>query len=159
MRILGIDPGLAATGWAILEKASPPRLLQFGCVKTKKVTPFSQRLAIIFGAIGQIIKEYQPQIMAVEDLFFAKNSKTALKVAQAMGIIRLAGYQGKLQILTYTPLHIKTTIVGYGRADKRQIEFMVQKTLRRRAAIRPNHAADAVAVALTHLFQNQKLTP
>ena len=158
MKILGIDPGLASTGWAVIQKEKTPLLAAYGCIHTSQKKGFSQRLAIIFQKITAIIDKHHPQAMAIEDLFFAKNSKTALNVAQAMGVIKLAAIQAKLPIYVYTPLHIKTTMVGYGRADKHQVEFMVKKVLHRQEAIKPNHAADAVAAALTHLFQNQQLS-
>ncbi len=157
MKILGIDPGLAATGWAIVEKAKTPLLGDYGCITTAKTASFASRLDAIFRKSQAIIRQYRPDILAIEELFFAKNSKTAINVAQAMGVVKLAGQQANIPVIGYTPLHIKIAIVGYGRADKHQVEFMVKKILHRRESIKPNHAADAVAVALTHLFQNPQL--
>jgi crossover junction endodeoxyribonuclease RuvC len=157
MFILGIDPGLAATGWAVLEKANPPVLVDYGCIKTNKEDNFAERLLQIADFLKEIIDQYQPAAMAIEELFFAKNVKTAIKVAQVAGVIKLTGRRLGLTIFEYTPLNIKITITGYGRADKKQLEIMVGKLLRLKKTIHPNHAADAVAVGLTHCFTNRKL--
>ncbi|MBU2592732.1 crossover junction endodeoxyribonuclease RuvC [Patescibacteria group bacterium] len=157
MIILGVDPGLASTGWAVLEKTSQNRLVDYGCVKTAAGLDFSNRLGHLFQAMEDLIKQFSPEVMAVEELFFAQNVKTAIKVAQAQGVIKLAGAQSGLKVVEYTPLNIKMSITGYGRGDKRQIEFMVKKLLNLEKEIRPSHAADAAAVALTHIFTNQNL--
>jgi len=157
MKVLGIDPGLASTGWAVLSKALRPQLEAYGCITTAKASGFTARLEEIFQAISEIIRQNRPAAMAVEELFFAKNSKTAIMVAQAIGVIKLAGVKAKIPVFGYTPLHVKMATVGYGQADKRQVEFMVKKILHRQEAIKPNHAADAVAVALTHLQRNPRL--
>ncbi len=157
MNVLGIDPGLASTGWAILEPGRPPRLANYGCIRTNKSLTLPERLAAIFQETAAVIRENNPQVLAIEELFFAKNTKTAILVSQAIGVIKLAGVKAKIAVFGYTPLHVKMATVGYGQADKHQVEFMVKKILHRQEAIKPNHAADAVAVAITHLQHNPKL--
>ncbi len=163
MIILGIDPGVANTGWAILRKKSPTaingeaELIDYGCLTTQKEKEFASRLGDIFKGIRKLIIKFRPQEMAIEGLFFAKNVKSAIKVSQAQGVIILAGQQSGLPVVEYTPLNVKITIAGYGRAQKKQIEIMVAKILGLEKKIRPNHAADAVAVGLTHCFTNEKL--
>lgn len=157
MNVLGIDPGLASIGWAVLEHDKEFKLLECGCFKTKKGTDFSSRLAIIFEEIKKLAEKYSLEVLAVEGLYFAKNVKTAIGVSQCLGVIKLAGEKLGLKVVEYTPLNVKMTITGYGRAEKGQVEFMVKQTLKIKEKISPSHAADAVAVALTHCFTNSKL--
>lgn len=156
MIILGIDPGLAAVGWAVLKKEGP-ELIDYDCIRTEKGKDFSQRLDLIFDKVRGVAARTKPQAAAVEELFFAKNMKTAIKVAQVMGVIKLACRRSGLSVFEYTPLNIKMTIAGYGRADKKQVGRMVSKLLHLKKEIKPHHAADAAAVALTHLFTNHRL--
>jgi len=157
MIVLGIDPGLAATGWAALRKTKRAQLVDYGCIKTDKNDPFHQRLDDIHQQIKKLIAKQKPQALAIEEIFFAKNAKTALLVVQVMGVIKMTAHQAGLEVAGYTPLNIKSAITGYGRADKKQIEFMVVKTLGLKQNIKPDHAADAAAVALTHIFTNPQL--
>lgn len=157
MKVLGIDPGLASIGWAVLEFDKGFKLLKCGCFKTEKQSDFSSRLAKIFEEIKKMAEEFDLDVLAVEELYFAKNAKTAIMVAQCLGVIKLAGSKLGLTVAAYTPLNIKMTITGYGRADKKQVEFMVKQTLGIKDEIKPSHASDAVAVALTHCFTNSKL--
>ncbi len=157
MIILGIDPGLASTGWAILKKGKEPRLLGYGCIKTGKEENFSERLCFIFHEVKKLILKAKPQAMAIEEIFFAKNIKTAIKIAQVMGVIKVACKESGMPVFEYTPLNVKMTITGYGRADKNQVEIMVSKILNLKKKVKPSHAADAVAVSLTHLFTNSQL--
>jgi crossover junction endodeoxyribonuclease RuvC len=157
MITLGIDPGLAATGWAVLEKKEPPVVLAHGCFTTLPDQSLAARLSAISQEVQRLIKFYHPQVLAVEEIFFAKNVKTALKVGQALGVVKMVGAQTGLAVAEFTPLNIKMTLTGYGRADKGQVEFMLQKCLNLATKIKPNHAADAAAVALTYVFTNQKL--
>lgn len=158
MNILGIDPGLASIGWAVLQNEKGKfTLLDYGCFKTDKDNNFSSRLKSIFEEINKLAIKYNLQVLAVEELYFAKNVKTAIMVSQCLGVIKLAGEMLKLPVMEYTPLNVKMTITGYGRAEKKQVEFMVKKTLGIKKDIKPDHAADAVAVALTHCFTNSKL--
>jgi len=157
MIVLGIDPGLAATGWAVVKKEEKPKLIDCGCIKTKKEEAFSERLCFIFHEVKKIASKAKPQAAAIEEIFFAKNTKTAIKVAQAMGVIKLACRESKIPVFEYTPLNIKTTITGYGRADKDQVKSMILKTLNLKKKIKWNHTFDAIAVSLTHLFTNPQL--
>lgn len=157
MNVLGIDPGLASIGFAVLEHKNGFKLIEYGCFKTKKGTDFSSRLAIIFDEIKKLAEKYSLEVLAVEGLYFAKNVKTAIGVSQCLGVIKLAGEKLGLKVVEYTPLNVKMTITGYGRAEKQQVEFMVKQTLGIKEKISPSHAADAVAVAMTHCFTNQRL--
>lgn len=154
---MGIDPGLASVGWAVLEGGPSPKLLECGCFKTEKEIDFSERLAKIAADIRILAKKYSLSVLAVEGLFFAKNVKTAIKVAQCLGVIKLVGREMGLTVAEYTPLNVKMTIAGYGRAEKKQIEYMVCQTLGIKGSIKPSHASDAVAVALTHIFTNKRI--
>ena len=151
MVVLGIDPGLAATGWAILEKGEPSKLIAYGCWRTKNGGNISWRLLALSRKMRKVIQQYRPKILAVEEIFFAKNTKSAIKVAQALGAIKLTAENADLSVEEYTPLQIKTAMTGYGRAQKDQVLFMVQQILGVKKAIKPDHAADAAAAALTYL--------
>jgi len=150
MKILGIDPGYARAGWGII--SSDSRQLKFivaGCLETPKEMPHAERLQSLSLALDKIIKKYQPQILAIEDLFFFKNLKTAIKVAESRGVILAKAFEYQLTIYEFTPLQIKQAITGYGRADKNQIQQMVKIILKQPNIIKPDDAADAVAVAIT----------
>ncbi len=146
--ILGIDPGLQNTGWAIVNP-EPLKLIDCGLVK---IIEGEERLWQISKQIGELIKQYQVTEMAIETLFFAKNAKSAIKVAEAIGVIKVCGFERGLDVVGYTPLEVKMALVGYGRAEKEQVEIMVRQSLNIDKSIKPSHAADAVAVALTHAF-------
>jgi len=149
MLILGIDPGTAALGWGLIEAdAKKLELVAFGCLKTNPARSTSQRLKDIFDQLDKLIKKTRPEVMAVEELFFAKNATTAIKVSQARGVILLAGEQHKLKIFEYTPLQIKQALTGYGRAEKRQVQQMVKAVLKLKEIPRPDDAADAIAAAV-----------
>ena len=148
--ILGIDPGYARLGWSILEKNGCDLIsIDYGCLETPKEMKHSQRLQFLNSELKKIIKKYKPTIMAVEDLFFFKNLKTAIKVAEARGVILMTGFENNLEIYEYTPLQIKQALTGYGRAEKNQIQQMVKMILKLEKIPKPDDAADAVAVAIT----------
>ncbi len=148
--ILGIDPGYARAGWGILEKESQDlKLINYGCLETPKKMPHAERLKFLNLELSKIIKKHKPQILAIEDLFFFKNLKTAIKVAEARGVLLMTGMQNNLEIYEYTPLQIKQALTGYGRADKNQIQQMVKVILKLKKIPQPDDAADAVAVAIT----------
>ncbi len=147
--ILGIDPGLANTGWAVVEGE---KLIDYGCIETSDKLNKVERLGVISDSLEKIMKDYKIKIMALENLFFAKNVKSAMKVAEAIGVIKVLGFRCKIEVFEYTPLQIKSTLVGYGKAEKSQVELMVRNALNLKKNIKPSHAADAVAVALTHLY-------
>jgi crossover junction endodeoxyribonuclease RuvC len=153
MIILGIDPGFALTGYALLKKDDKSKivsLVDYGCVSTSAQEFFPQRLVVLYSEIKKIIKKHQPNQLAIEDIYFAKNVKTAVKVSQARGIIILAAAQeGKMEIANFTPLQVKQALTGYGRASKQQIQQMVKNILKLKEIPQPDDAADAIAIALT----------
>ncbi len=161
--ILGIDPGLANTGWAILDDRSSIvdlreyRLVECGCLKTKISDTSALRLDQIYCELEGLIKKYKVEAMAIETLFFAQNAKSAIKVAEAIGVIKVCGQKNGIEVAGFTPLQVKMALVGYGRAEKEQVEIMVRNFLGLEKNISPSHASDAVAVALTYLFTNKDL--
>jgi len=157
MLILGIDPGLARTGWAILRKKPQPQLIKWGCITTSSKKKSSQRLLETYQELQAIIKVSRPQVVAVEKLFFNTNAKTAFMIGEARGVIKICAELHHLPIIEFTPLQIKNSVVGYGRADKRQVQEMVKTQLGLKEIPRPDDAADAVAVALTYCFYKKKL--
>lgn len=149
MIILGIDPGTAIVGYGlILKEKSKLALLDYGCVTTEKTLPQAERLSVIKNEIEKIIKKYKPQVMAVEELFFFKNLKTAIKVAEARGVLLVTGEEANLHICEYTPLEVKIATVGYGRAEKTQVQKMVKAILDLKEIPKPDDAADALAIAI-----------
>lgn len=152
LRILGIDPGTATTGWAIVEEDKiNTRLVACGCVNTSKLHSDADRLVEIGHDIGSLIKKYKPDEAAIEDLFFFKNLKTAITVAQARGVILYEIKKNRVPLSSYTPLQVKQALTGYGRAEKKQIQVMVKNILKLRSAPKPDDAADAIAIAICHL--------
>lgn len=152
MRILGIDPGTAIVGYSILDfKENKFNLIKYGCIFTDKNLDMEDRLVIIYDELNKIIDEFKPEHMAVEELFFFKNNKTVISVGQARGVILLAGRKHNLKIESYTPLQVKMGITGYGKAEKKQIQLMVKKILNLDEIPKPDDAADAIAVAITHI--------
>jgi len=152
VRIIGIDPGTATTGWAVVEEVKKnPRLIACGCINTSKFNSDAERLVEIGRDIGSLIKKYKPDEAAIEDLFFFKNLKTAITVAQARGVILYEIKKNGVSLSNYTPLQVKQALTGYGRAEKKQIQIMVKNILKLRSAPKPDDAADAVAIAICHL--------
>jgi crossover junction endodeoxyribonuclease RuvC len=152
MLILGIDPGTAITGWGIVKReADALTLLDYGTVSTAQGTPAPQRLQIIYRELGGIICRHQPDAVAVERLFFNKNARTAMAVGQARGVILLAVAEAGLPLHEYTPLEVKQSVCGYGRASKEQIQKLVQVLLGLDSVPQPDDAADAIAVAICHI--------
>lgn len=158
MIILGVDPGTATTGYGIINKEGQKHtLIKYGCVLTPAKTPLPDRLDTIFDELSALIEEYKPDHVAVEELFFAANSKTAIAVGQARGVILLAGRKKGLPVHEYTPLEVKMALTGYGRADKNQIQQMVKTLLGLRDIPKPDDAADALAIAICHANTFRKL--
>ena len=153
MKILGIDPGLDRTGWAVLEKdgAAPPTLCASGLIHTPKNTPLEKRLAEIFDALSGLIRTHAPREAAIEEVFFSKRADTQANTTHARGVILLACEKGGLPISSYNPKTIKKTISGNGAAEKKQMQRVVQITLRLAAIPEPDDVADAMAAALCHL--------
>ncbi|NCP46826.1 crossover junction endodeoxyribonuclease RuvC [Candidatus Collierbacteria bacterium CG1_02_44_10] len=154
MKILGIDPGTGRVGWGIVShNKGVETFVDCGCFETKVNSELPDRLALVYNFIENIINLHHPDAFAVESLFFEKNVKTAIDVAAARGVILLVGKRAGLPIFQYTPLQVKSALTGYGKAEKSQVEFMVGKILRLKNKIKPDDAADAVAIALTHAFR------
>ncbi len=152
LRVLGIDPGTATTGWAILEeKGGKIKASAFGHIATVKNTPEEKRLAEISADLEKIIKKYRPQEAAVEKIFFFKNQKTVIAVGQARGSLLLTLEQKNVKVSSYTPLQVKQSLTGYGRAEKKQVQLMAKNILQLKTVPRPDDVADAIAVALCHL--------
>ncbi|MBL8029672.1 MAG: crossover junction endodeoxyribonuclease RuvC [Candidatus Doudnabacteria bacterium] len=161
MIILGIDPGTATTGYGIIEshkKSGEFKLVDFGVIETKKTLSDAERLKILGDDIKDIIKKYSPEAVGVEKLFFTSNQKTAITVAQARGVALYICQTNSLPVLEYTPLQVKNFICGYGKAEKKQVQYMVQKTFKLKKIPKPDDAADALAVALCagHFYRNSK---
>jgi crossover junction endodeoxyribonuclease RuvC len=158
MRVLGIDPGTGRMGWSVVEgNRSKQALVACGCIETQVKGVPSQRLATLHTELVRLMGEYRPEVAAVEELYFFKNAKTVIRVSEARGMaIALFALSG-LQVFDYTPLQIKQTVTGYGRAEKQQVQMMVKSMLKLSQPIKPDDAADAVAVAVTHLVFNQAL--
>lgn len=149
MRIIGIDPGTGILGFGVIDaEKGKTKLVTAGVVKTPAHTPLPDRLGEIYNSLTEIISETNPEIMAIEKLFFAQNVTTAMSVAHARGVAMLTGFQANLSIEEYTPLQIKQTMVGYGRATKQQVQEMVRLQLGLKEVPKPDDCADALAVAI-----------
>ncbi|MBI5200099.1 MAG: crossover junction endodeoxyribonuclease RuvC [Elusimicrobia bacterium] len=154
MKILGIDPGVADTGWAVLEQEPPAgtiRLLASGLVRTPASDPLPDRLRDIHGEIEGLLREHAPDAVAIEEMFFLKRANTMRATLQARGVIVLAAAQARKSVVEYNPKQVKTTLTGSGAAEKAQMQKMVQRTLGLAEPLRPDDVADAAAIALCHL--------
>lgn len=157
--ILGIDPGIADTGFGVIVKEKNKlKYVTCGSIKTKKSLEFSTRLDKIYKNVKELITKYKPDIVGVEKLYFAKNAKTALDVGQARGVILLAIKQKKKPIVEFTPLQVKQAIASHGTASKQQVGLMVKTLLQLSAVPKPDDAADALAIAIITSFYNKKLS-
>lgn len=151
MRILGIDPGYATIGYGIIEYDNFRfKTIAYGAVKTKPDKPFHDRLCDIFDDINTLINSYKPDCLSIEKLYFNTNTTTAIDVAQARGVILLAARRAGTRIYEYTPLQVKQSITGYGRAEKHQVMEMVKNLLQLKAVPKPDDTADALALAICH---------
>lgn len=156
MKILGIDPGTATVGWGIIEETKgKPKMVAYGHIATDKALPMPTRLQEIRDDLVTIIKKYRPDRAAVESLFFFNNQKTAITVAEARGVILLTLSDFSLSIAEYTPLEVKHSLTNYGRADKSQMQAMVQRLLGLQSIPTPDDAADALAIALCALARSR----
>lgn len=153
MRVLGIDPGLATTGYGIIrvDRNDAYHCLQYGIITTAAGLPDADRLQEIYTRITELIQQHPPDSCAVEKLFFQKNVKTALSVGQARGVVLLTLAQAALPVNEYTPNEVKQSVCGYGNAGKRQVQRMVQTLLHLEDLPKPDDAADALAVAICHI--------
>ncbi|OGE86133.1 MAG: crossover junction endodeoxyribonuclease RuvC [Candidatus Doudnabacteria bacterium RIFCSPHIGHO2_02_FULL_46_11] len=150
MVILGIDPGTATIGFGAIETISnKPKFLGVGVITTPKTESDSKRLETVYTEIKKLIKKFQPEVLVLEKIYFSKNIKTAIAVAQARGVIMLAGQEAKLKILEVSPQEVKLSVAGYGAADKKQVQKMVKMLLNLKEIPKPDDAADALAAALS----------
>lgn len=156
MRILGIDPGIGRCGWSIVEsKGQNLSTKNFGCIETFNDKEIEERLEVVYKEISKLIKKYSPDVMAIEELFFGNNAKTAFMVGEARGVILLCASQNNLAVSIYNPLSIKMALTGYGKAQKAQVGQMVKVLLRLKSIPKPDDTADALAVAITHAFSEK----
>lgn len=151
MRILGIDPGIAIVGFGFIDKQGSKCVpVQYGCIQTHKDTPEPERLLHVYEDICMLIDKYKPDAVALEKLFFNRNVTTAMSVSQARGVLVLAAIQRGLPIGEYTPMQVKQAIVGYGKAEKKQVQEMTRIFLKLQAVPKPDDVADALAIAICH---------
>lgn len=150
MTVLGLDPGTARLGYGVIRKEGARIVyVEHGCLETPKEMPQAERLSEIHQGLLKLIEQYQPELVGVEKLFFAKNVKTALPVAEARGVILLSLQTKGLRIVEFTPMQVKQATTGYGSADKRQVQEMIKLLLKLKEIPKPDDAADALAVAYT----------
>lgn len=153
MIILGIDPGIARTGWGVIQtKGSKVNVIDYGCFETSSKEELSVRLEKLYKEISKIIKIHKPEALGIEELFFNTNAKTALIVGHARGVVLLCAAQAGLDIRGFTPLEVKIALTGYGRAEKAQMGKMVKAVLNLKEVPKPDDTADALAVALSLAF-------
>ena len=156
MRIIGIDPGTGILGFGVVDVVNgKARMVTAGVITTPAHTPIDERLEEIFDGLTEIIAETKPEVMSIEQLFFARNVTTAISVAQARGVAILTGRKAKLPIAEYTPMQIKQTLTGYGKADKKQVQEMVRIHLGLKDVPKPDDCADALAAAITYFMMSR----
>ncbi len=151
MRILGLDPGYAILGWGIIDvKGNHFTVVDYGAITTKAKTDMPLRLKIIFEELTALVEKYKPDTVAIEELFFNTNQTTGIAVAQARGVAIVACANGGMEVAEYTPLQVKQGLVGYGRAEKKQVQNMVKTILNLKEVPKPDDTADALAIAICH---------
>lgn len=156
MRIIGIDPGTGILGFGVIDvNKNMSKLVTAGVITTPAHTPLDERLEEIFDGLTEIIDETKPDVMAIEKLFFAQNVTTAMSVSHARGVAMLTGRKAKLPIAEYTPLQIKQTLTGYGKAGKKQVQEMVKIHLGLKEVPKPDDCADALATAITYSLMSR----
>lgn len=156
MIIMGIDPGLTSTGYGVIEKkGSHLRALGYGSITTSSKEALSARLDEIYRRVKELIEAYQPDLLVIEELFFNTNARSAMVVGEARGGIILAAAHCGVEVEEYTPLQVKQALVGHGRADKRQVAYMVRALLHLEEEISPSHASDALALAVCHAHREK----
>jgi crossover junction endodeoxyribonuclease RuvC len=149
--IMGVDPGTAITGYGLIKyDGSRFSLVECGCIRTSAESPMSERLQILHRELNDIIRRYNPEQFAIEELFFNKNARTALAVGHARGVAMLAASSSGIPVFEYTPLQVKQAVTGFGRAAKTQVQYMVKTILALPEAPTPDDVADALAVAICH---------
>ena len=155
MRVLGIDPGSETLGWGVVEGSGLKyNLIDFGTVKSNPKDAFSKRLLKISDGIEAVIARFQPDVLSVEEAFYANNVKVALKLGQVRGVVMLTGEKASLEISEFSPRLIKQTVVGYGNAEKHQVQEMVRVLLKMKILPQPHDAADALAIAICHFHHD-----
>lgn len=152
MLVLGIDPGTATTGYGLIKyETGRQTVIDYGVISTPANMEMALRLCRINKEIDELITKYSPDVAAVEQLYYQKNSKTVITVAQGRGVVLMTAANRGIEVAEYTPLQVKQSVVGYGKADKNQVQFMVQKILNLKEMPKPDDAADALAVAICHI--------
>lgn len=151
MIAIGFDPGTARLGYGVISSEPDPRAIDYGVIVTEADVPMAQRLLQIHEAVSELIDRYQPDAVAVELLFFARNVTTAMTVGQARGVVLLAAAAREIPVAEYSPSEVKQAVVGYGKADKQQVQEMMRIMLGLSAPPRPDDAADALAIAICHV--------
>lgn len=158
MKILGIDPGYAIVGYGVLEYSNNHfTVIDYGAVTTPAGMDFNRRLEVIYDELDFVITKHRPDAMAIEKLFYNTNEKTVINVAQARGVILLAAQKHSLEIAQYTPLQVKQSVVGYGRAEKKQVQEMMRIMLKLDKVPKPDDTADALAMAICHAHTSGSL--
>ena len=156
MRIIGIDPVTGILVFGVIDVVGgKAKMVDAGVIRTPAHTPLDERLEDIFDSLTEIIKETKPSVMSIEKLFFARNVTTAMSVSHARGVAMLTGRKAKLEIAEYTPMQIKQTLTGYGKADKKQVQEMVRMHLGLREVPKPDDCADALAAAITYSMMSR----
>ncbi len=151
MVILGLDPGIATVGFGLISlKDTEQTVIRFGVIRTAAGLPLSSRLSAIYEDVNSLIKQFRPDAVAVEELFFNTNLKTGISVAHGRGVLLLAAHENGIPVYEYTPLQVKQSVAGYGKADKKQVMEMVKRLLKLQKVPKPDDAADALAIALCH---------
>jgi crossover junction endodeoxyribonuclease RuvC len=158
MMIIGIDPGVISTGYGVIEVAGGrAESLEYGMIKVARERALPDRLVDIYESIASICSRLHPQTLAIEDIFFNKNSRTAMTVGHVRGAVLLAAMHHGVRVYTYTPLQIKEVVTGYGRADKEQVQRMVKLILNMPQIPEPDHCADALAAAICHYYSARSI--
>lgn len=159
MTILGIDPGTATTGYAVIKKTRRKdkaiKVIEYGCVKTQPNLSDGERLKLLNNELNKLIKKHQPKVLAVENIYFFKNLKTAMPVSQAKGVVLLTAAKKKIPVYEFTPLQMKMTITGYGKAEKKQVQKMIQVLLDLNELPKQDDAADALGIALCYILEKE----
>ncbi len=156
MIVLGIDPGYAIVGFGVISYTNNAfKPIRYGAITTKAKTNFEQRLLEIHDDLSQIIAATKPEAIALESLFFTTNQKTAMAVAQARGVILLVACKAGVPVFEYTPMQVKQSVSGYGKATKKQVQEMTKTILRMKAVPKPDDAADALALAICHSYSHK----
>ena len=148
MIILGIDPGTATTGFGVIKKGKTLKCLGYGIIQTSPALTAAERLKVLNNKLNELIKKYRPNVLSIESLYFFKNMKTAMPVSQAKGVVLLTAAKKNMPVYEFTPLQAKMTVVGYGKAEKRQVQEMVKILLNLENPPKPDDAADALAIAV-----------